>query len=778
MFNWKLKATNAIFLEDNNGQEGRPFKARFLQAGLVKYDFGVCLLKKETIDKFVNTFVECPVIIDHKDNIAASDVVGTIKNIWFSAEDGWFWCSGILTSEKAIKLIEDGYNVSCQYRITDYVDNDEGKLHNANPYDKEILDGVFEHLAIVENPRYEDAFIAVNAYIATNDKWITVHPNGKENEGRPLLIKDGESVEDALHRRGWYSKRQAKDERKERTFIDKKTGKEQTLKDLVDKGLVPVRYSGSLWDNKPSYGIGDDKIEYKITEDEYKQALEHQKNKKNEDLKKAKEKSKDLADYIKWQYSQDIEPFITRYIDNKTIVNWNNMSKETQSALKRLDYDDKIKLAEYSGSEKSIQIKDKKILENLQKHKKSMASNATIATNQEFNEEDHPRDDEGKFTTEGGVNPNYKEELKQVIEKAKNNPNERQKLAIGKVSDKLQEKAKENGFDISGYSHDLDVSGTRHAIKGHSNEKAEEKRGQIALTDKDFEHIPDIIYNFDDVTFGEEDSKGTPLVKYQKTFQDGTTIYIEEIRSRQKTLTIKTMYKTKKASNSRTFTDFNSQRQEYTSNIIIAYNSDDFNPNVTINKAVNKYKRVFDYIRTTKGEAMDNETKGLFSALVDALKARNEAEDEKGKEKQDPKASNEDVDKRKLIDEVGGILKGKVDEEVWRTIIGKIEKVAYEKSEAGAADNSRAKNEDPEPKKDGEPKKDKEAENRCKNDDNRDYKSLYEELKAKVEEAENKKAKNSLDETVNKLYSALVPEQKDLYISPEKGLELGKRIYG
>lgn len=53
MFNWKIKqkitASNAIYLEDSNGQEGRPFKARFLQAGLVKYDFGVCLLKKETI---------------------------------------------------------------------------------------------------------------------------------------------------------------------------------------------------------------------------------------------------------------------------------------------------------------------------------------------------------------------------------------------------------------------------------------------------------------------------------------------------------------------------------------------------------------------------------------------------------------------------------------------------------------------------------------------------------------------------------------------------------
>lgn len=162
-----------------------------MQAGLVKYDFGVCLLKKETIDKFVNTFVGCPVRIDHKDDITEDDSVGTINKIWFSAEDGWFWCSGVISDEEAIKLIENGYNVSCQYRITEYSENTEGKLHNANPYDKEILDGVFEHLAIVENPRYEDAFIAVNAYIATND---TVDANGMKHSGKNgQFVGDGSS---------------------------------------------------------------------------------------------------------------------------------------------------------------------------------------------------------------------------------------------------------------------------------------------------------------------------------------------------------------------------------------------------------------------------------------------------------------------------------------------------------------------------------------------------------------------------------------------------------
>jgi hypothetical protein len=60
----------------------------------------------------------------------------------------------------------------------------------------------------------------------------------------------------------------------------------------------------------------------------------------------------------------------------------------------------------------------------------------------------------------------------------------------------------------------------------------------------------------------------------------------------------------------------------------------------------------------------------------------------------DKKVCDEKVDKRKLIDEVGGILKGKVDEEVWRTVIGKIEKASYNDSEKSADDEEEKKTEE------------------------------------------------------------------------------------
>lgn len=409
MFKWKLKAPiakNAIYLEDSNGKEGRPFKSRFLQAGLVKYDFGVCLLQKETIDKFINTFVGVPVIIDHKDFVNPDDIVGKIQNIWFSTEDGWYWCDGIITNEKAVELIENSYNVSCQYRITDYIENTENKLHNGNPYDKEILNGVFEHLAIVKNPRYEGAFIAANAYIASN--------GGKgsgnfDHDGRPGEV-------------------------------------------------------GGSSDN------GDD----------------------------------------------------------------------------------------------------------------------------------------------SGVNPNYKEELRSFIEKAKADSNAREKINVGGISTKLQKDAQANGIDLSEYIHELDVSGTRHAFKNHGDNKSEAARGQIAISDEDFENIPNIVNDYDSVEFGEADKKSTPLIKYRKNFNDGTTYYVEEIRTKHNKLTIKTMYKTKKASNSGIFAEINPQRSVYTSNIIISSNSTDFNP--------------IDFINDLdKGGQMDEKLKELCTGFAKALlKAKNE----------------------------------------------------------------------------------------------------------------------------------------------------------
>lgn len=165
----------------------------------------------------------------------------------------------------------------------------------------------------------------------------------------------------------------------------------------------------------------------------------------------------------------------------------------------------------------------------------------------EWRKEDHPRGKDGKFGQGGGDDEevSFEEQLSQIIEKAKNAPNERQIITLGKASDRLVKEAEKKGFNISDFIHNLDVSGVRHAFLEHGNEKTESKRGQTAISYDDLKKVPEIISDYDNVEFPGKNKIGRDVIKYTKKFSDGTVYYVEEIRNGRRTLTIQTMYKSK-----------------------------------------------------------------------------------------------------------------------------------------------------------------------------------------------------------------------------------------
>jgi hypothetical protein len=118
------------------------------------------------------------------------------------------------------------------------------------------------------------------------------------------------------------------------------------------------------------------------------------------------------------------------------------------------------------------------------------------------------------------------------------------------------------------------------------------------------------------------------------------------------------------------------------------------------------------------------------------------------KDEEEKTVENADVDKRKLIDEVAGIMKSAgCDDEVIRTAIGKMEKIGYDKSEAGTADNKKVKNED---KKEDEDVKNK----KVKNEDKEDEKKVGD-LKEDVKEDIKNKCKNSVENAKTDYYAKL-----------------------
>ena len=58
-------------------------------------------------------------------------------------------------------ITDKNWSVSCSYDVKT-ADNEGGSENNVK-YDIEFLDGVFTHLALVDNPRYERANIVFNS---------------------------------------------------------------------------------------------------------------------------------------------------------------------------------------------------------------------------------------------------------------------------------------------------------------------------------------------------------------------------------------------------------------------------------------------------------------------------------------------------------------------------------------------------------------------------------------------------------------------------------------
>lgn len=164
-------------------------------------------------------------------------------------------------------------------------------------------------------------------------------------------------------------------------------------------------------------------------------------------------------------------------------------------------------------------------------------------------------------------------------------------------------------------------------------------------------------------------------------------------------------------------------------------------------------------------------TKETDMALIEELKKLiTKVENDKG----DNMINNEKEDKRKLIDEVGGILKGKVDDEVIRTIIKKMEEASYNESEAGKADNE----------KDEDDEKEEVENKKVKNEDVEDKDKVAELKEDEKEEVENKcknsisNAKGGFFEKMNEIYNSSKSMDKPCdYVSREAKIKAAEDYF-
>lgn len=136
------------------------------------------------------------------------------------------------------------------------------------------------------------------------------------------------------------------------------------------------------------------------------------------------------------------------------------------------------------------------------------------------------------------------DELKALADKAGGTGNQNDLMEISKVSPETATLLSEKGLPITDmFTHVVDMYALRHTLKKHGDVKTEVARGQIPITAEEIAQIPDIIKNPTAYVVGTKSKIGRELVGTIKRFEDGTTIYFEEVRTGKSRLAMVSMRK-------------------------------------------------------------------------------------------------------------------------------------------------------------------------------------------------------------------------------------------
>lgn len=701
-----MKTINNSIIElgdiDDSGK-GRHFKSRFIKDGLVKIEgHGIVLIKKETLDSSLSSMIGTPVIIKHQkvtDENADELRVGIISDAYFNEPDGWYYCEGIIWDKKAQKLIEQkGWSVSCSYDFLAY--NDEGGEENNIKYDKEFTKLNFVHLALVNNPRYERANIVFNCKV-DNDRWITIKPHGDESDDyRRLKLEDGETPKEAIDR--VYKKEDkkqsdTKDERIEARHKHQEVVKKhnQAYKDFEDGKItmdelekVDAELEKS---NREFYGAETETKEQKSELDQKREAYEST-LKTLRDAEHRKWKPKDNDDWIdaiktETQAKKDLTNLRRDYAES-IMANFEEVEDNP--------YDDKI--AEKKARYQELASKTKQQSNTLARQSDDMFS--VIPMGQPII---------------GQRDANFRKKLWNKMDKS---------WELSKKADYYSDKAQSVGS--AGISSD-----DKNAIKKLATKYNSIKRTHQQMLDAnkiikgkgtDEDKLNKLIAS------GWSEQKAKELItpsrwggyvgfpSYELT---SNTAEMRRIIDRVISLHQKPMKAQERAE--KDTTDYSKYGFEVERNTDINRLQLKFpdKPDANTRSQLKSYgfrwsprEGAWQRQLTQNAEyslrqfinGINNEKEYEMSLLDEIKRLITNVENNKEQENMD--IENGKVDKRKLIDEVAGIMKSAgCDDEDIRTAIGKMEKIGYDKSEDDTADNCGSKKVKNEEKK--EPEKDK-----------------------------------------------------------------------
>jgi len=148
-----------------------------------------------------------------------------------------------------------------------------------------------------------------------------------------------------------------------------------------------------------------------------------------------------------------------------------------------------------------------------------------------------------KYWTTGEVTPTWADALHELYTLAEtSDENAKRYIQYGTVSDREARRIQDaTGLDLHGYRRMIDLYAIRHILKKYGDAKAEESRGQVAVTEDILLRIPEIVANPDRILAKGKNSEGRDLIAYEKQV-NGVVFFVEEASTKHDLLAATTMY--------------------------------------------------------------------------------------------------------------------------------------------------------------------------------------------------------------------------------------------
>ena len=154
--------------------------------GIATYKDESVYLSSDTLSRCLPNLKGKPVIIEHKLGIKPENMekyaVGYVVRCGRDFNSDVNTCEFVIFDDEAKQLLMNGYSLSTSYIAKGFKDG--GTFINT-PYDREIIDLEFTHLAIVKNPRYEK----VKVYQNEKEDEVIESEDEMPNENEKIEIK-------------------------------------------------------------------------------------------------------------------------------------------------------------------------------------------------------------------------------------------------------------------------------------------------------------------------------------------------------------------------------------------------------------------------------------------------------------------------------------------------------------------------------------------------------------------------------------------------------------